>query len=243
MAQNSAASSPANILRHHPDNFHLNALAVLIAVFSKFVCMTNGIGEHHDATKYIRLRRRKLSNAIRRKKFMDIKEIERYLPAVKQWINSTLQQHAYLAQPVISKGFQRLPSYFSEDILAQAKFVIQSPVPIPPFSKLGLNELEKFENSNYCGITYDKTFFLDECVANNESIFFHELVHVIQWQILGFDGFLREYAKGVIQRGYRDSPLEMMAYDAQQKFDDKQPPPIIQSFIQQGFMESYPDLG
>ena len=47
---------------------------------------------------------------------------------------------------------------------------------------------------------------------------FHELIHVIQWRILGPERFVHSYADGLEHFGYRQSPLEVMAYDAEAAF-------------------------
>ena len=47
-------------------------------------------------------------------------------------------------------------------------------------------------------------------------------IHVIQWRILGPEQFLRLYADGLEHFGYRDSPLEKMAYDAEAAFTAKE---------------------
>ncbi len=59
------------------------------------------------------------------------------------------------------------------------------------------------------------TFFLKPTQSNNESAHFHELVHAIQWRLLGPDRFLFSYTNGLECFGYRHSPLEAMAYDAE----------------------------
>ena len=46
----------------------------------------------------------------------------------------------------------------------------------------------------------------------------HELIHVIQWRVLGAERFLRSCAVGLERFGDRDSPLEVMAYDAEARF-------------------------
>ena len=45
------------------------------------------------------------------------------------------------------------------------------------------------------------------------------MVHVVQWHVLGAERFLALYANGLEAAGYRNSPLEKMAYDAQELFD------------------------
>ena len=58
----------------------------------------------------------------------------------------------------------------------------------------------------------------------DESLHFHELVHVVQWQHLGPERFIMAYALGhLISGGYRTNPLEAMAYGLQARFDANAP--------------------
>jgi hypothetical protein len=83
---------------------------------------------------------------------------------------------------------------------------------------MGLARFADFERGNFDGITYLDTFFLKPAQANNETVYFHELIHVVQWRLLGPDRFLFLYANGLECFGYRQSPLEAMAYDAETGF-------------------------
>ena len=139
------------------------------------------------------------------------------LPLVA-WIRNTLAASAPVAQTVASRGFSRLPLYFTEKTLASAKVVLVEPLPIPPLRSMGLARFADFERGNFDGITYLDTFFLKPAQANNETVYFHELVHVVQWRLLGPDRFLFLYANGLECFGYRQSPLEAMAYDAETAF-------------------------
>jgi len=44
------------------------------------------------------------------------------------------------------------------------------------------------------------------------------MMHVVQWRLLGAEFFVAMYAGGLEKFGYRNSPLEKMAYDAQESF-------------------------
>lgn len=58
----------------------------------------------------------------------------------------------------------------------------------------------------------------------DESLHFHELVHVVQWQHLGPERFIMAYALGhLLSGGYRTNPLEEMAYGLQARFDANTP--------------------
>jgi len=69
------------------------------------------------------------------------------------------------------------------------------------------------------GITFKDTFFIQQGQAS-ESLYFHEMVHIVQWARLGVDNFLLAYRIGLLQFGYEQSPLERMAYELQSKFDN-----------------------
>ena len=153
------------------------------------------------------------------------------LPLVKQWINMTLTAHAPYAKPMLDYGFQEIPKYFSQETLSSAKVIIADKVPMPPLSQMGLSQLGGFENGNYAGVTYLDTYFLVPQVARSESTHFHELCHVVQWKCLGLDKFLMAYAIGLLQHGYRNSPLEVMAYEYQMMFEKKIAPFDIEKQI------------
>ena len=153
---------------------------------------------------------------------MTPEEFQKYYPRVLGWIDSTLRAHAGDAQTIVSRGFPRLPLYFNADTLKTAKVVLVDQLPVPPLSSWGLTRFADFERGNFNGITYLNTFFIKPGDVRNETIHFHELIHVVQWRILGPERFLRLYADGLERFGYRDSPLEKMAYDAEAAFTAKE---------------------
>ena len=91
-------------------------------------------------------------------------------------------------------------------------------VPFPPLGRMGLPEFEQMENMYMAGITFKDTFFVNQ-LHQTESLHFHELIHVVQWERLGVDNFLLAYGVGLMQFGYQNSPLEQMAYSLQEDFD------------------------
>jgi hypothetical protein len=149
---------------------------------------------------------------------MSPEEFAKFYPPLLDWIQTTLTASAPVAQTVASRGFSRLPLYFTEKTLASTKVVLVDPLPMPPLSSMGLVRFADFERGDFDGITYIDTIFLKPTQSNNENIHFHELVHVIQWRLLGSDQFLLSYANGLECFGYRQSPLEAMAYDAETAF-------------------------
>jgi hypothetical protein len=149
---------------------------------------------------------------------MTPQEFQTVYPHIIGWIRQTLGAHEKKAQIVGSMGFTRLPLYFGRELLETAKVVAVDRVPVPPLSAFGLSQFAEFETGDYDGITYLDTFFVRQSRAADEELHFHELIHVIQWRLLGPERFLAAYAAGLETSGYRNSPLECMAYDAQSAF-------------------------
>jgi len=140
-------------------------------------------------------------------------------PVLIGWIMKTVADNAAVARPVDSLGFQRLRAYFSLAVLRSAKVVAVDLLPMPPLSRMGLTEYTEWERMEYGGITYLDTFFVTRKEMKNEVLFFHELVHVMQWRLLGPQLFVARYADGLERFGYRNNPLEEMAYGLQDKFE------------------------
>jgi len=141
-----------------------------------------------------------------------------FYPHLIGWIHQTLGAYAKEANTIASLGFPRLPRYFSPELLASTNVVAVERLPIPPLSSMGLSGFAEFDHGDYAGITYLNTFFVKRRSAAIERLHFHELIHVIQWRLLGPEAFLATYADGLETFGYRNSPLESMAYDAEASF-------------------------
>ena len=154
-------------------------------------------------------------------------------PFVRDWIAKTLAASAPKARSTASFSFPRLPRFYSGDLLSRAKVVFVDKCPVPPLSAIGLSQFADFENMSASGITYMDTYFVLWHEAERESLHFHELVHVVQWQILGAERFLSLYADGLEKHGYQNSPLEVMAYEHQARFDSGVTPYSVEAEVQQ----------
>jgi hypothetical protein len=164
------------------------------------------------------------------------------LPLIKQWITSTLGQYNSESKSILEFHFHRLPLYYSEAVLSSAKVVAVDRVLVPPLSMLGLTQFKNFENGNYTGITFIDTYFLIRNQISNESLHFHELVHIIQWKHLGIDKFLMVYGMGLLQNGYSNSPLELMAYRHQKLFEQKIKPYDVEKSIKDEIDNIIPNI-
>ncbi len=171
---------------------------------------------------------------------MNLENLQSKTPLIVRWINQTLAAHAHNARSVADYGFKRLPDFYSPDLLRQTKVIVLPRVPVPPLGNLGLPEFAAFEQGKFAGITFKDTYFIQASQAANESIHFHELVHVVQWTHLGVEPFLLAYAAGLATNGYQDSPLEVMAYDLQGCFDRNDKPYEVEPVIRDKLDKLYP---
>jgi len=74
-------------------------------------------------------------------------------------------------------------------------------------------------------VTFESGILLDRGASLTHEILFHELVHVVQYRLLGVDEFVRRYVDGWMagrdrflddpQRRYEYVPLERMAFSLQ----------------------------
>jgi len=159
------------------------------------------------------------------------------IPLIRSWIGRTLAAHAKEARPVgeilEACGFRRLPGYFDAAFLNRIRCVAVERVPLPPLASMGLRLFAGFEAKHYAGITYGDTYFVDRRYDRSESLHFHELIHAVQWDCLGFDRFLLAYARGLLRNGYARSPLEVMAYDHQRRFETDPVPYPAESLVRE----------
>ncbi len=153
-------------------------------------------------------------------------------PLIAGWIKQTLAEHASAARPVASFGFSRLPHYYDEQLLASSMVVLVPRVPVPPLSPMGLDRFRDFEQMDAGGTTYLNTYLVRAGQSHSMSLHFHELVHVIQWRLLGSEQFLALYADGLERFGYRKSPLERTAFRLQKTFEPGAQPFSVEAACQ-----------
>lgn len=134
----------------------------------------------------------------------------------------------------------KLSSYFSERDLKRARIVISDPLPVPDPPLAGVIRRFGFDFPGVAGtaaITFDNVIACRERPAI--SLLFHELVHTVQYRLLGVPIFARRYVRGFLAtKRYRDIPLERCAFDLQFQFETQAEPfqaePEIAKWLEQG---------
>ncbi len=143
------------------------------------------------------------------------------------WVRSQRDRYWPVAR-VLSEGERSaLSRFFDPEILDKARVIIVPVIENPSFysdlEQLGLSAPLDF--TTMTGITYDDTILVSEArfpvPSHWTSLLFHELVHVVQYDLLGVDEFMDQYVRGWEQNGfdYYSIPLERDAYELQARYD------------------------
>jgi hypothetical protein len=173
---------------------------------------------------------------------MDINDLVEKVPAIRRWIDDILVRSRPLAKRIDSLAFPRLSSFYSLETLRNAYVLDVDQVPIPPLTALGLHEFADFERMEMDGITYQDTYFLRHHRSRDEALHFHELVHIVQWRLLGPERFVLAYALGHALYGYSSNPFESMAYQLQAKFESNDPPFSVEAAVNRDLQPLLPAL-
>ena len=111
-------------------------------------------------------------------------------------------------------------AYFSGAELARVRVVVGDPLPVADVPFAGVIRRLGFDFPSV-GLTAAITF--DDLIASREpmepSLLFHELVHVVQYRLLGVNEFARLYVRGFLEeRQYGSIPLERCAFELERRF-------------------------
>jgi len=141
-------------------------------------------------------------------------------PVAAAWLRWTVARHRARARPVGSWNFPGLTRHFPRDFLETSyAVVVEDSVPLPPgIARYGARFGFPFAPDDILAITYLDTYFVRREWADEEHLHLHELIHVAQWRQLGARRFLKRYAFENLRHGYRDAPLEAMAFDLEARF-------------------------
>jgi len=141
-----------------------------------------------------------------------------FAQAVAQYIRA---QRAHYYTRAVPLTFSELWSRFFSSVDLQRIRVIQpgmERVPNPPFyaelEQLGFTGLPDF--TSMAAITFDDVVVFHQ--AMTPQLIFHEMVHIVQYRLLGIDDFARLYVRGYLLGGYEGTPLEVCAYELDGRF-------------------------
>ncbi len=155
----------------------------------------------------------------------DLEEtLDAYVEHGARWIASQRAAYRPAAAPLPARARKGLAGCFPRRILEAARWArtrrIASPGFLADFAERGLPAPPDF--TRMAAITFADTIVVaDAGWPASEALLFHELVHVVQYDLLGVAEFTRRYVRGWAEHGFRYEtiPLERHAYELQGAFE------------------------
>lgn len=154
-------------------------------------------------------------------------DVERLLPLLlaetQRWIEGQRDLHRSHAGPLAQPEQADLSPFFLPQTLERVR-VRRVPLIENPAFFAGLGPIP-LDFREMAGITYDDTILISEAKVPGPTpttLLFHELVHVVQYWLLGVPRFARDYVLGWVENDmdYFRIPLEVQAYHLQREFDE-----------------------
>ncbi len=122
------------------------------------------------------------------------------------------------AQPIGEQHRTKLQAFFPAALLDKVRVVkgrAGEPSFYPKLRAMGIENAPAF--SDMAGITFQDVVVHSDRLS--EPLLFHELVHAMQYEHLGLEGFAERYVRGFLTGGsYEEIPLEKQAYQLEAKF-------------------------
>ena len=142
------------------------------------------------------------------------------------WVARRRDLYRRGSTPLSGEARALLSGFFGPDLLRRTEVArverIAGPLPGSlarwrPSGMLDLSTVRGMAFIDTIAIASANIHVCDDCM----SLLFHVLVHVTQYHVLGTSSFVDEYLRGWLhsERRYHDNPMEVMAYELQQRFD------------------------
>jgi hypothetical protein len=145
-------------------------------------------------------------------------QLREKVPIFNRWIEELKQSWSEYTDYVDLGQLEGLAPYFSKSLLRSTRAISVDCCPDVPYEFFGLEGVRLPRGPELGGLACADSYFIKASLAAWQPTHFHELIHVIQWKILGPDAYLGLSLLGLTSQGYRVSPLEKMAYSLQDRF-------------------------
>ncbi len=146
----------------------------------------------------------------------------------QKWIKEQRLAFRPLGKVLPEETIAQFSPFFEEPLLQQIRVLMVPALENPGFLEAYRSTFEEkaiplLDFSAMSGITFvDTVLLVDELPgADPEATLFHELVHAVQYELLGPEKFVELYITGWINQGfnYAAIPLEMDAYELQNRYE------------------------
>jgi len=143
------------------------------------------------------------------------------------WIESQRAQHRVHADPLPDTTQAALSGFFEKGTLDRTRIRHVASIENPHFYREFEEAGEAFplDFTVWAAITFGDVILVNgEQIPGppSHSVVFHEMVHVVQYDVLGIHEFARRYVEPFVQSrfNYMSIPLESVAFDLQGRFEE-----------------------
>jgi hypothetical protein len=146
----------------------------------------------------------------------------------RRWVAQQRMTYRDQGQKLSPEAVAEFSRYFDGKLLQEVRTVLVPAIDNPGFidqyrSLFTLFKVPLLDFSTMSAITFVDTILLvaGSVGSDLDPLVFHELVHVLQYDILGLDRFVEQFINGWVNQGfnYAAIPLEMDAYELQNRFE------------------------
>jgi len=143
------------------------------------------------------------------------------------WAQSQRSRYRPKGRKLETKEKSELKKFFGQETLDKVRVKMVSVIENPPFypDLDGMGIVKPLDLKSATGITYMDTILISKRYFKNQSgwmpLLFHELVHVVQYEVLGLRGFMEKYISGWEENGfsYASIPLEKDAFALEARYE------------------------
>ncbi len=155
------------------------------------------------------------------------KLIRFFIENAVRWVETQRDKYRSSARNLTQAEKSEFRPFFEPEILDLARIKTVSVIKNPSFYS-GLRDLNTSQLLDFrsaAGITFRDTILISDRYVRTDSqvtpLIFHELVHVVQYAVLGVEGFITRYVRSWFDKGrnYYIIPLETQAYALQQRYE------------------------
>jgi hypothetical protein len=146
----------------------------------------------------------------------------------QKWIKEQRKALRPLGRSLPDTAIAQFSPFFEERLLREVRLLTVPGLENPGFlqeyqASFSEKGIPMLDFSDMAGITLVDTILLVERFLTEAStaMIFHELVHAVQYDILGPDKFVELYITGWVNQGfnYAAIPVEMDAYELQNRYE------------------------
>jgi hypothetical protein len=159
---------------------------------------------------------------------MNQEDISNLVEEAVRWVEAQRDIHRSGARSLSESERSEFSRFFEPKTLDHARIKAASVIEKPGFfsalSDPGKRDL-LLTFTRMAGITFEDTIVISKSQMPLRSqlppLLFHELVHVVQYEILGVRAFMERYVDGWVGNGfaYHAIPLERDAYELQEQYE------------------------